>query len=211
MLAFEIAEIEDEELEEGLAKAKFFCFFTGQEKRKLLAHGIGAVHSIAKKLHGYDAHGGLSIYIGRAGESHVVSRLQASKRARDHRFALVLANTFTDEIEDAEDTIIQLFNMADERGGLCIKEFCNIQNGSFGPLPSDEESYLYITWKVDSYFTTPSKLKPSEIEEIIDEAREDEAYEELLGDMSRQSIRSILEMTRVWSHTVPLRWHRNHK
>lgn len=211
MRAYEIAEIDEEELEEGLKKARFFNFITGSEKRKLLAHGIGTVHSIAQKLHDYDVHGGISLYIGRAGESHVISRMKASRRTRGHRFGLVFAKTFTDEIEEAEDSIIKLFNLADERGGICIKEFCNIHNGSFGPIPSDEESFLYMTWKIDNYHIDPSKLTPTEIEEIIDEASEDESYDELLSDMSRQSIRSILELTRRWSHVVPLRWHRNHK
>ncbi len=211
MRAFRIAEIEDEDLEESLNRVKKFPITSNQQITRLMVHAIGTIHKIAGHLHGDDVHGRISLYIGRAGRKSVRSRLEDSSRKRLHVYGTVFARCNTDEVKDAETHAIRLFKLVKKNNGLCIKKFENIAGSGIGSLPDTPDSFLYMTWKVDSYEGDVNRLTPSEIKDIIDEVRENELYENSLGELSRQSLRTILELTRRRSSMVPLRWHRNHR
>lgn len=206
-LAFETEFIDTYEIEETIDSLKYYDCSYSRETKKLIFDTIKTVHAIGPKLFG-EPNNDLMIYYGRSSDDplRVKQRLKNSFHYRNLRFSTLLGVTNTTDISDIERDIIRLFKFIDNHDALCIKELKNISSGSNGPLPNSRYSVLYLTFG----FSRPvnvGKLTNYGIETVLNEINEDD----VLGDLTKKSIKEILELTRRHSIRENLIWHPDHE
>ena len=210
--AYNIEDVDHEEIEEGIEAAPYFHADSSQSFNKLLIWAIGAVHSIPTKLFPEYERGNLEIYFGRAGATseHLINRWRSGNSSAQtrfsHRHALILAELPTEKVKKCEGDTIRIFRTLRDNDTLCVRNLCNLDETGFGGLPLLETSVVYITWRFSGgYPVDVFKPTPTEIGEMSSEV-----WESLAIELSRESIKKILSKTRIYSHLTPLKWHKNH-
>lgn len=208
LYAFDIDRVDESELNEILKnKTNFFRSETLVDFKRLLNYAILAVHGIPKKLYEGDVRSKLSIYYGRttATPENVISRWKNSKVRHSHTNGLILGEVPTENIRNAEENAIRIFQTLQVHGKLCINTLRNISSNSVGQLSTTESSILYLTWGIDEDSREIKRPTQSEIKEIASDA-----FERVTVDLSKKSLRDIFSLTRRYAETVPVRWHKNH-
>lgn len=203
LYGFNILDAEYYELDKAIDKSPKFNTASPEGLKRLLAHSIGTVHAIASKLHYIQNRNQLVLYYGRTQDT--AESLRGRWRSRNHDHATILGRLPSSQVCEAEGNAIRLFKTLEAASGLCIKSIENLSSGSNGPLGSSRSSLLYLTWRFERAGAT-GKLSPIEVSELADQM-----YEDMTVDLAKQSLKTILNLTRTYSHLVPIQWYPGHE
>lgn len=150
----------------------------------------------------------MNAYIGRSSQDNVLGRFLAHAREKNLSYGAIVGVVPTSEIEGVEGLIIKLLSKLKSSESLCVGDIVNKANGSFGPLPSDDESVIYVCFSFDdngSYHGLPT---PTELDEM---ARElvDEIYTDI--EIKPRKLSDAIKIVRQRSSIIASRFHPDHQ
>jgi hypothetical protein len=147
----------------------------------------------------------LSIYIGRSSPSNILGRFIGHRNAKGVHYGAIIGLISTDKIEGVEDLLIKLIMKLKKTETLCVGDVLNIAKGSFGPLPNDDESIIYVCFSFNSngeYHGLPS---PSDLATFASEIAE-----ETTSDVTPRSLREAITVVRQRASVIASRMHPDH-
>lgn len=167
-------------------------------------HVIECVHAVPA-LHNKCSLGEVEIYIGRAGRSakHVLNRWFEHYSGKEHKFGIVALVCPTEYVGIWETAAVRAVSALKNRGRLCVR---NISTSGFGPLPSTEESCIYVTWNHAGHqnITTPNR---SDIDAIASSIASQMKH----AISKSQLITGLDSITRPVHSRADVDWHPHHK
>ncbi len=200
LVAFDLKDISQNEIK----KSSPWIPQIGSDMKKFIFHCIGSIHSIASVLHHSEDRGKLRLYFGRSSESYpgLINRWRDSRNTKKNQFGIILCTLPTNETSTAERAAIRIFKILRDNNTICVGDIVNVHTGSAGPQPNTENSFIYVTWRLD-YRSTDYIIKkpsPSEIVRYVSEIE--------LDEISKKSLKEIFEMTKLYTYRIPVEWNR---
>jgi hypothetical protein len=189
--ALDLSTLGSEQVRASVAAAPHYTSHLGRSIELVIQaiHGIPGLEDASREE--------VEVYLGRSCPDGLHGRFRSHRDEREHTGGVCLFKLPTALVPLVEKAGIRILTLLKERKKLCI---ANAAADSRGPLPSDETSVIYLTWRI----VRARRVDKAGIQDVREVARE--VCEAVDGRISRGTLERGIECIKRPSDAAPMSW-----